>query len=143
MSAKSPLYWIIFSALAIWQLPQFLVSLFMLPFMGKLKVIGNRHFNIAFEGTKMKGGISLGPFAFLSPYLAKHDTYIAHELDGHTVDSRILGPLYLIVIGLPSLLNAEFKFTKCYHKFYTEKWADIHAGLTVDERCNLKWKNKE
>lgn len=143
MSTRSPFYWIIFSVLAIWQFPQFLISLIMLPFMGKITVIGNRHFNLAFEGSKMKGGISLGPFSFLSPSMAKYEIYVAHELDGHTVDSKILGPLYLIIVGLPSLLNAMFHFTNCYHKFYTEKWADKHAGLTVDNRCNLKWKNKK
>jgi len=93
----------------------------MLPFLGKLRLIADRHFNFGFEGEKMSGGISLGPFAFLSPYSARKDTVIAHEVDGHTVDSKIFGPLYLLIVGLPSILNATFDFTKCYYDFYPER----------------------
>ena len=43
----------------------------------------------------MSGGISLGPFAFVSERSGAET--IAHEVDGHTVDSKIFGPLYLII----------------------------------------------
>lgn len=136
MEKKSILWWVVFVLLAIWQLPQFLVAVVMIPFIGELKLIAERHFNICFVGSKMSGGISLGPFAFVSPFLTD-ETAVAHELDGHTVDSKIWGPLYLLVIGLPSLLNAIFSFTKCYYDFYPERWANKHAGLGVDQYCHL------
>ena len=136
MEKKGFFWWVIFSLLAIWQLPQFIVGLVMLPFLGKLKLIGDRHFNFCFVGEEMSGGISLGPLAFVSPHLTD-ECSVAHELDGHTVDSKILGPLYLIVVGLPSLLNAIFGFTDCYFDWFPEKWANKHAGLTVDKYCHL------
>ena len=131
MENKDVLYWILFVILTIWQLPQFIVSLVMFLFIGETEVIRNGHFNICFRGKKMLGGISLGPFSFVSPGLAASDVKIAHEFDGHTVDSKIFGPLYLFIIGIPSLLNAIFGFTKSYYDFYTEKWANKHAGLEI------------
>ena len=85
----------------------------------------------------MSGGISLGPMAFVSERSNTPAT-IAHETDGHTVDSKIFGPLYLFVIGIPSILNAAFDFTECYYDFYPEKWANRRAKLEVDKYCRLK-----
>lgn len=59
---------------------------------------------------------------------------IQHE-SGHVKQSKILGPLYLLVIGLPSIVHAAMHRTVCknpnYYHFYTEKWANKLAGLTV------------
>ena len=140
MTKKGFFWWVLFVLLTIWQLPQFIVSLVMLPFLGKLTVCGDRHFNFCFAAQCMNGGISLGPFSFVSTYIAEHpngEPHICHELDGHTVDSKILGPLYLPLIGIPSILNAMIRFTKCYYCFYTERLANRHAGLSVDENCQL------
>lgn len=126
--------------LFIWQLPQNLVALVMIPFLGKLKVVDKTNWCTCYEGENMQGGISLGSFAFVSPYSAKKPEVVAHELKGHTVDSRILGPLYLLAIGLPSILNAWFDFTDCYYSFYTEQLANKHAKLGVDEYCSLYFK---
>ena len=49
-----------------------------------------------------------------------------HEL-GHHKQSLILGPLYLIVIGIPSLIHAWLwnpNSGKSYYDFYTEHWAN-------------------
>lgn len=143
MKYKGVLWWIVFTLLCIWQLPQLLVALVMLPFIGKLKLVADRHFNFCFVGEKMSGGISLGPFAFISKNLnnsQRREEYIAHELDGHTVDSKIWGPLYLFVVGIPSVMNAAFDFTECYYDFYTEKRANKFANLKVDENCRLMFK---
>lgn len=126
----------------LWQLPQNLVALVMLPFLGKLKVVDKTKWCTCYEGTKMQGGISLGSFAFVAPYYSNRPEIVAHELKGHTVDSRWLGPLYLLVIGLPSILNAWFDFTDCYYSFYTERLANKHAGLEVDKDCRLRFKNE-
>ena len=137
MKRKSIIWWAIFVALVIWQLPQFLISLVMLPFLGKKKLVADRHFNFCWMAEKMQGGISLGPFAFVSPGLCSAES-IAHEVDGHTKDSKIFSWLYLLVIGLPSILNAMFKFTKCYYDFFPEKRANRFAKLEVDKYCRLK-----
>lgn len=128
--------------LILWQLPQSLVGVLMLPFLGKLELIDYRNYCWCFRGSNMLGGISLGCFSFLSSYSSKRETAVAHELDGHTLDSKIWGPLYLLVIGIPSILNAWIGFTKCYYDFYTERWANKHAGLGVDSKCRLYFLDK-
>lgn len=123
---------LLFIILFIWQLPQNIVALVMMPFLGKLRLISYRQFCFAFEGSKMLGGISLGCFAFLSPRSALSPQTIAHEQLGHTVDSKIMGPLYLIIIGIPSVLHAWLhKDCPCYYHFFTERLANFHAGLTL------------
>ena len=89
----------------------------------------------------MSGGISLGSFAFVSNNLAKKETSIRHE-QGHMWDSKVFGPLYLFIVGIPSIMNAAFDFTKCYYDFYTEKWANKHAGLGLDKNCRLYIKER-
>ena len=116
--------------LILWQLPQCLVGLVMLPFLGKLRLVRYTNYCWAFEAEKMAGGISLGCFIFLSKYSGKKETTIRHEY-GHVKQSHMLGWLYLIVIGLPSILNAMFGFTDCYHDFYPEAWANKLMGLKV------------
>lgn len=123
---------LLFIILAIWQLPQTLVGLIMLLFIGKKEIFEKRNYCIGFKAEGMPTGISLGTIAILSPRNSKDDATVAHEMDGHTVDSKIFGPLYLIVIGLPSLLWAWLRDNKKhpnYYAFYTEKWANKHAGL--------------
>lgn len=90
---------------------------------------------------KMRGGISLGRFVIL-PWRYREaygkGSYIEmshkHEY-GHTRQSLRLGWLYLIVIGLPSLLwawaHSTFKRLQevDYYSFYTEAWADRLGGV--------------
>ena len=45
------------------------------------------------------------------------------------MQSQKLGWFYLFIIGIPSILNAWLRFTKCYYDFYTEKWANKLANL--------------
>lgn len=55
---------------------------------------------------------------------------VRHEAVGHVAQSRMLGWLYLVVIGLPSLIWAAVcQERKKYYNFYTEKWADRLAGI--------------
>ena len=134
----------------IWQLPQSIVGLIMLIYfklMGGAKLISYKKLCFAFDAKLMRGGISLGNFAFLSPTLAKNEATIAHEQLGHTVQSKILGPLYLLIIGLPSLIHAALNNYSCYYDFYTESWANKCANLDVIinkwGRCELAMKDKE
>ena len=63
-----------------------------------------------------------------------HRDYIKHET-GHTMQSRKLGPLYLLVIGLPSIIWAgcfegwRRRHNKSYYWFYTEASADKLGGV--------------
>ncbi|MCD8528647.1 MAG: hypothetical protein LRY27_01405 [Chitinophagales bacterium] len=47
-----------------------------------------------------------------------------HEY-GHTFDSRIFGPFYLFIVGIPSAIEARVANNP---NFYTERWADRHAA---------------
>ena len=136
------LHLIKFIGLFLWQLPQNIIALLMLPFIGKLQLIKYHKYCFAFEAKRMKGAISLGSFIFLSPYSAKRETTIAHEY-GHIVWSWKLGWVYLLIIGIPSILNACFNFTKCYYDWFPEKWANKSAGLGVDSLCRLYFLDKE
>lgn len=84
------------------------------------------------------GAISLSRFIFADDrcYRSK---LIRHEY-GHSLQSKLLMPLYLPVIGLPSLLwNRLFKsyrrrHSKSYYDFYTEAWANRLGGYRERKR---------
>lgn len=116
--------------LYLWQLPQNLLGVIL-----RLIYKGN---DSAYKGaivrrsTSMRGGISLGKHIIVSQW-AKENT-IKHEY-GHCRQSKMLGWLYLLVIGLPSILWAWAYGTivkeskNGYYRFYTEKWADKLGGV--------------
>jgi hypothetical protein len=101
----------------LWELPQNLIGSLLL--LKKHKLVG-RIGQIRLYQTKLRGSVSLGKFVFLCPNHANNKQIMAHEV-GHCAQSQQLGWLYLIVVGLPSLLNAVIRFTKNYSDFYTEK----------------------
>jgi hypothetical protein len=88
------------------------------------------------------GGISLGIFTFVNG--KRNAEWVrstkVHEF-GHTVQSLILGPLYLFVIGIPSIIwcNGK-KYIKMrkeqnvsYFDFYPEKWANTLGAKVTKE----------
>ena len=90
---------------------------------------------------KVLGGMSLGNHIFIYEPIVDHTSganMIKHEY-GHTIQSKYLGWLYLLVIGLPSLIWAwcfegyRTKKGKSYYDFYTEAWADKLGGLDRSE----------
>lgn len=83
------------------------------------------------------GGVTLGKYIFISQTYQDQSKVIKHEC-GHVKQSKILGPLYPIVIGLSSIIHAWLNnFIGCcykdgkwnYHHFYTEKWTDKLMGI--------------
>lgn len=136
---------ILFILLFIWQFPQNIVALVMMPFILGLKKVEYRDYCFAFRAEKMKGSISLGSFIFLCPTHSKQETTIMHEY-GHVWWSHLFGPLYLFIIGIPSIFWAGFRNKKknpCYYSFYTEAWANEKAGLeavmySTGRSCYLK-----
>ena len=86
---------------------------------------------IVLESRRVWGGLSLGRYVFIhnqSESPAEREQLIRHEL-GHARQSMRLGPLYLLVIGLPSLLWAGLHATGlfpglAYGWFYTEQSAN-------------------
>lgn len=121
--------WITDTLFYLWELPQNLVGLAVTTVMGRGKKEPYRNARVL-RTKKMRGGISLGRYLIVNdipsnPDLAQHEW-------GHTRQSRMLGPLYLPVIALPSLLWAAWwnpRRKRGYYTFYTERWADRLAGI--------------
>lgn len=77
-------------------------------------------------------GASLGRYIVLKPHHSM--TTIRHEY-GHVRQSRMLGPLYLFVVGIPSAINnlrsrKDPKVYENYYNMYPENWADKLGGVT-------------
>lgn len=109
----------------LWQLPQNILGL--LPLLINRGEVKHRLDNIVFYyDNNFPGGITLGEYI-----LVGSETAVRHEF-GHVLQSRILGPLYLFVIGIPSIVHAAIneyigcckKHKEGYYHFYTEKWAN-------------------
>ena len=64
--------------------------------------------------------VSLGPFLFGDNF----DEW-QHEY-GHTIQNRVLGPLYWPAIAVPSVLSAALA-PRRHRRFFTERWADAWA----------------
>ena len=112
-----------------WCLPQTLVGLIV-----KLIFKGKKIDDIYYFFNSNLGSISLGKYILLCDSHQKDERVKKHE-KGHQIQSFILGPLYLIVIALPSLIWAgcfnkyRKKHNVSYYWFYTEKWANKLVGL--------------
>ena len=99
-------------------------------------------------------GISLGLFIFIPPKARFYNSekynfsdeeiqsrLLVHEY-GHTYQSLILGPLYFLVAGLPSVIWGMVKRPgRSYFSFYAEKWAnhlgEKHTGLKSMETIDI------
>ncbi len=125
--------------LYIWQLPQNLLGLLLLAIYGRVIPIDFRGdgwrsglpSSMLYFIDGFPGGISLGRYILVSGRSFTDSKVWYHER-GHSIQSMILGPLYLLVIGLPSLLwaawwNPDRKVS--YYWFYTERWADKLGGV--------------
>lgn len=103
---------------------------------------------------KNQSSVSLGMFVFMTeePYFAKKfegsitvselsSRLLAHEY-GHTIQSLILGPLYLIIMGIPStiwgfspiLAKKRRDEQISYFSFFTESWANKLGEKVTGEK---------
>lgn len=116
----------------IWQFPQVLLGIVLrLYYCGRIDVRGTYKGVRYFVVHDMPGGgISLGNVIFARAEFERNPTLYKHEY-GHTRQSLYLGPLYLLVIGLPSLIHAALYRPEKgnYYDFYTERWADRLGGV--------------
>ncbi len=127
--------------LFLWQLPQNIIGTFCTLSYDKLHPYYTRDGDLVDVYFKkwFRSGVSFGDIIILDSAFDQgvpiKTLYIAiyHE-HGHQVQSRILGPLYLIIIGIPSLLgNLVFRVFKIdpkhYYKLPWEAWADKLGGV--------------
>jgi hypothetical protein len=129
----------------IWELPQTYLGLVISIFLGRPTLIYKGSFVTYSRGF----GVSLGAFVFVIPAVVfeaagyddpnqEQTNGLLHE-HGHTIQSRLLGPLYLLVVGLPSLvmnlmstysmLYGKRVFYNNYYKRFPENWADRLGGV--------------
>ena len=117
----------------LWQLPQHLLGLAVwkvLKLAGKVVSTVESHDNaIIFVDVQI--GLSLGKYIFICKSYGGNT--IKHE-QGHSVQSRRLGPLYLLIIGLPSFTGNIY--SRITHKnsawYYRQPWeaqADKLGGV--------------
>lgn len=138
--------------LFLWQLPQNLLGLLLLTYqrVRKLDISLSYERNRCFIQGRL--GISLGFFIFWFPIAQDKDprAYTCnkeHEF-GHSLQSLIFGPLYLLVIGIPSASRALYaryyqsktgRWWPRYYRGYPERWADS-LGQVDSEQGKYKWR---
>ena len=120
----------------LWQFPQNIVGLIM-SLIWRDNITKDIQMNgYVEEGVKFYkypyNSVSLGDYRFIR-YNSNELTY-RHE-NGHSVQSRYLGILYLLIIGLPSAIgNLLFRIKGInerfnYYDLPWERWADKNAGI--------------
>lgn len=125
----------------VWQLPQHIIAyIIMLVKHKSIKQMTNDDGILYYLVDNLfNSGISLGNYIFLDSNGYYDYKTIKHE-HGHQIQSLMLGPLYLIVIGLPSITgNIINRITRMYfRKYYDpnfyykqpwEAWADRLGGV--------------
>lgn len=94
----------------------------------------------------MSGSLGVGMFLFLSrQHYGRQRQILVHEY-GHSIQSAILGPLFLIVMGIPSFLWCNLPQTQrlrrekgiSYYSFYPESTANRLGSWAAKEPCELK-----
>lgn len=121
----------------IWQLPQNILGLLVILLTGSKKhpaVLAGSQWHTYYRAKRTGRygwGVSLGNFIIFS--YGPDRTSILHEY-GHQRQSLRLGPLYLLIIGLPSLCGNIYARIKhldswwYYHQPW-EAWADRLGGV--------------
>ena len=90
----------------------------------------------------LKSSMGMGMFLFLG---TEDPQVRVHEF-GHSVQSLILGPLFLPVMGIPSILWCNIPYFRrmrkekgvSYYSFYPESTANKLGARATGEKCQLK-----
>ena len=134
----------------IWQLPQHIIAyMIMLVNCKSLKqMVSKDNIRYYLVDHLSNCGISLGNYIFLDVDGIYDDITIKHEY-GHQKQSLMLGPLYLIIIGLPSIMGnilnrIKYKYFRkhydpdFYYKQPWEAWADKLGGVDRKSSKDVK-----
>ena len=116
----------------IWQLPQTIAAYIYFTYLSnKGEILDTCTYQdaIVFIKRTSCGSVTLGNHIFLSPRAT--DSTVKHEY-GHTRQSLMLGPLYLLVLGIPSIIWAathkKVAPSKPYNWFYPDVSIDRLGG---------------
>ena len=127
-----------------WGLPQTLAGAILSLLLGGKK---ERFCEAVVTRWRAGGSMSLGLFLFLGTVRNEDEKQriLVHEY-GHTIQSLITGPLYLPLVGLPSVLWANLPVFRrlrqkrriSYYAIYPENWANTlgarATGLPAPEQ---------
>lgn len=104
---------------------------------GKQGVTLGNYINIDMNGT-IPNETSFSAYVLNNHY---YNTSIFMHEYGHTIQSKRWGPLYLLSIGLPSLISgaAHDGENHNHHYFYTEVWANRRAQKHFSDLYNTEW----
>jgi hypothetical protein len=119
--------------LYIWQLPQNIIGFLLVQLLPVAWVDEIDDVNV--YKTSMLFGVSLGNY--ILTWSLSHQA-VMHEY-GHSRQSKLLGPLYLLFIGLPSLtMNILSRLAVIspllYYQRWPESWADELGGVPRERR---------
>lgn len=98
------------------------------------------------EWTKGHGSMGMGMFIFYGHKGEKDEKEVLVHEYGHTWQSAILGPFYLLVIGIPSFTWAFFPYFEklrkekgiLYVDFYPEAWANAWGSAITGLKAPIK-----
>jgi len=120
--------------LYIWQLPQHMLALILIRF--SKAEFDEKYQTSRVYRTKKLFGISLGQYIIMNTH---HDYQTIQHEYGHSIQSLYFGPLYLLIVGLPSItmniisrIDYRFGNKKFYYNYYNrwpENWADKLGGV--------------
>jgi len=97
---------------------------------------------------KLKSSLGIGMFIFLGNWDSEYSRKVMVHEYGHTLQSIIVGPLFLFVIGIPSLIwagvpvfeNMRRRGRFSYFDPYFENWANRLGEKVTHERAPEKRK---
>lgn len=132
-----------------WEFPQIIVGLGVYAWMKARRMvvhIETENYRVFIETRTT--GVSLGWFIFWTPagnrFAELTNDCRMHEY-GHARQSVMLGPLYLFVVGIPSLLRVIYSklYFRKYHRHwpgyfsgFPENWADELGDVTAQGKGN-------
>ncbi len=95
--------------------------------------------------TQKSGSMSMGMFLFLHPTWKPHNHRLLSHEYGHTIQSLLLGPMYLPLVGIPSILWAGLpafermrrRTHRSYYSVYPENWANRCGDRFAKTRAEI------
>jgi hypothetical protein len=124
--------------LLIWQFPQSIGALILRFYLTLIGCKLNRYLykdRIVYQWAgSPRFAVSLGEYIFT---YRMEDPTISHEY-GHSRQSRCLGPLYLLAVGIASafwnlLARKSGYISRTYYRRWPENWADTLGGVEREE----------
>ena len=111
-----------------------------------IRVLNRKNPSRVYHGcivTRWSNSGSLGMGMFL--FLGTEDPQVRVHEFGHSVQSMILGPLFLPVMGIPSFLWCNIPYFRrmrkeksiSYYRFYPESTANRLGSWASGEKCEL------